>query len=96
MTTTVLLELAAAFWAILFRYVPAEWFAKLGKAGKRALMGGLVVLSGAVIYGAACAGILAPFNWNLACNEFGLNQIIQLVLAALVNQGTYHIIKEDK
>ena len=94
MTTVVLLDLAAALWAIIFRYVPAEWFAKLGKAGKRAIMGGLVVLSGALIYGAACTGVLAAFNWNLTCDEFGLNQIIQLVLAALVNQGTYHLIKE--
>jgi len=96
MTTVVLVDLAAALWAIIFRFVPAEWFAKLGKAGKRAIMGGLVVVSGAAIYGAACAGILAPFNWDLACNEFGLNQMIQLVLAALVNQGTYHMIREDK
>ena len=95
MTTTVLLQFAAALWSIIFRFVPAEWFDKLGKAGKRAIMGGLVVLSGALIYGAACAGFLEAFNWNLQCNEFGLNQIIQLVLAALVNQGTYNLIKKS-
>ena len=96
MTTTVLVAFAASLWAIVFRYVNPEWFAKQDKVVKRLIMGVFIVLSGVIIYGFACTGFLEALNWNLACNESGLQQIISLVMAALVNQGTYKLIEPKK
>ena len=96
MTTTVLLAFAAALLSIVFRYVNPDWFAKQDKVVKRLIMSCFVVLAGVVIYGGACTGLLDALNWNLPCNESGLQQIISLVMAALVNQGTYKLIEPKK
>ena len=98
MTTTVLLAFAAALLSIVFRYVPGSdgWWANQPPVAKRGLMAVFVILAGVIIYGSACLGFLEALNWNLACNESGMQQIISLVMAALVNQGTYKLIEPKK
>lgn len=99
MTTVVLLDLAAALWAVIFRYVPGStswWNTKATPIVKRLIMGGLVIASGFIVYGLACLGWMDAFNWSLACDADGMNQLIALVTAALVNQGTYNLIREKK
>ena len=96
MTTTVLLNFAAALLSFAFRYIPSAdgWWANQTKIVKRLIMALLVVASGGLIYGMSCLGWTQAFNWSLACNEDGLQQIINLVFAALVNQGTYKLIEK--
>ena len=96
MTTTVILNFAAALLSIAFRYIPSAdgWWVNQTKVIKRLIMALAVVLAGGIIYGMSCLGWTQAFNWNLACNEDGLQQIISLVTAALVNQGTYKLIEK--
>jgi len=99
MTTAVLLQFASAILSMVFRWVPKSegwWNTEAEPIVKRLIMFGLVVLSGAILYGMACLGWLDALNWNLACDESGLQQLLSLVFAVLVNQGTYNLIKEKK
>lgn len=96
MTTTVLINFAAAILSLVFRFVPSSegWWNSQPAIVKRLGMFVMVVLSAVVIYGATCAGFLGALNWNLTCDETGLQQLLGLVFAVLVNQGTYLLVKE--
>jgi hypothetical protein len=57
-------------------------------------MFGLVAVSAAILYGMSCLGWLDALNWSLACDENGIQQLLSLVFAVLVNQGTYKLIEK--
>ena len=97
MTTAVLLQFAASLLSIIFRFVPKSegWWNKVATPiVKRLIMAGLVTLSAAILYGMSCLGWLDALNWNLVCDSNGLQQLVSLVFAVLVNQGTYNLIKD--
>ena len=97
MTTAVLLQFAASLLSIIFRFVPKSegwWNTKAIPIVKRLIMAGLVTLSAAILYGMSCLGWLDALNWNLVCDSNGLQQLVSLVFAVLVNQGTYNLIKD--
>jgi len=100
MTTEVLIAIAGALLAVIFEYVPkaGSWWESLDKVLKRLVMAGMLLLAAGIVYGAACLGILAAFNWNLTCDQAGLSQLIQLWVAAVgVNTLTYTVIpKKEK
>jgi hypothetical protein len=97
MTTVVLLNFAAALWALIARFVPKAdgwWNTKATPFVKRLVMAGLVIASAFVLYGLSCLGWSQALNWTLTCDANGAQQLFGLVSAALVNQGTYNLIKD--
>lgn len=75
--------------SLIFEYVPGvhERFNKLDDGKKRGIMGLIVVLVSAVIFGLSCVN--SP--WNLVeCNDGGMWELIQVVGFALISNQTAH------
>ena len=100
MNTEVLLGIASALLAIVFEYIPksGNWWENLNKTLKRLVMAGFLLIAAGGVYAMTCAGLLAPFNWTLTCDEAGLTQLISLWVAAVgVNTLVYTAIpKKEK
>jgi hypothetical protein len=99
MTTTVIAGIAGAILSLFLKYVPGfrQKWALADANVKRFWMIFLLILAGALVYGAACAGFLGPLNWNLTCDANGLDKVIRLVFAAAsTNQITYLLAPEKK
>ena len=77
---------------LAFSYIPGlrAKFESLPAAQKQAVMGGLLVLGAAAVFGAACLGLID----SVACTEAGAVGLARVLLAALVaNQSVYHLTK---
>ena len=86
--------IAGVVLSLLFSYIPglSDWFAGLDKGNKQALMGVLLVLVAAGVFGLNCAHL---FDFGLACSTAGAVDFVQVLIAALVaNQGMYLITKK--
>ena len=87
--------IAGLILSLAFSYIPGlnTWFGALVAQQKQLIMGGLLIVIAAVIFGLGCAG-LAPSGVTVECTTAGAYGFIQIVIAALVaNQSTYLITK---
>lgn len=92
MNTTVLAGIAGTILALFFEWFPgvAGWFDKQTPIIKRVVMSASLIASAGVVYGLACAGLLADLNWNLTCDEAGLTKLLGILFAALATNQTFH------
>jgi hypothetical protein len=78
----------------LFSYIPGlnTSFAGLGSEVKRLIMGGILFLVAAGIYGLSCAGVGASFAVSVECTQEGLLGLVNVfVLAVIANQSAFAI-----
>jgi hypothetical protein len=90
MNAQTLSAIAGALLSLALAYIPGlrDWFGKQTGDVKRLVTAVLLLLVAAGSYGLACAG----WTTRIACDEAGLQSIVESFLAALVaNQGTYSI-----
>lgn len=89
--------LAGLVLSLLFSYVPGlkDWFDGLAATSKQLLMGVLLVVIAAVVFGLSCAGLGASLGISVACTVEGGYGFLQVLIAALVaNQSVYLITRK--
>lgn len=93
MSSELLASIAGIVLSLVFSYIPgvSTWFEKLLPSVKQAVMGGLLFLVAAAIFGLGCAGI----DVGVTCDVTGLIEMVQILIAALVaNQSAYLITRK--
>ena len=94
MTAESLALISGAVLSLLFSYIPGlnVKFAELGSEVKRLIMAGLLLVVAGSIYGLSCAGWGTSFGVEVACDQEGLLNLVQVfVIALIANQGAYAI-----
>lgn len=94
MSAEFLAGIAGVVLSLLFSYVPGlnAKFAALEATYKRLIMLALLFVTGAAVYGLACAGWAADFGLAVTCDKAGLVQLLQAFgVAAIANQGAYSL-----
>lgn len=79
--------------SLAFSYIPgvSAWFDGLTKENKQFVMGVLLVLSAAAVFGLSCAGVLD----SVACTKDGGIGFLSVLLSALfANQSVYLLTKK--
>lgn len=93
MTGELLSSIAGIVLSLIFSYIPGvkQWFGVLKPSMKQAVMGGLLLLVAASVFGLSCAGL----DVGVVCDVDGALGLLRLLIAALVaNQSTYLITKK--
>ena len=93
MNSEQLSAIVAGVLSLAFSYIPgvSVWFDGLQKEYKQALMGTLLVLSAAAVFGLSCAGLLD----SVACTKDGAIGFLSVLLSALfANQSVYLLTKK--
>lgn len=90
MTAEILGALAGSVLSLIVSYVPGveAWFNKLPRNYKQGVMGILIILVAAFVFGMSCSGFANYFT----CDKDGLAEWGRILWIVLVsNQGTYLI-----
>lgn len=85
--------IVAGLLSLAFSYVPgvSAWFDALPKENKQALMGVLLIVTAASVFGLSCAGVLD----SVACTKEGAIGFVSVLLSALfANQSIYLLTKK--
>ena len=93
MSSELLASIAGIVLSLVFSYIPGikQWFENLSPAVKQAVMGGLLLVVAAAIFGLSCLGI----EVGVSCSAEGALGLLRLLIAALVaNQSVYLITKK--
>ena len=96
-TPELLVSIVAAFLAVAFDWFPklAPWFETLSELKKRQLMGGLLLVTVAVIYGGICVKLF--FSPVYACEQTSLAELVKVAFLAIVtNLGVHNLTKPAK
>lgn len=91
MTAQVLSAAAGIVLSLGFSYVPklAPWYDAQEGTTKRLIMLGLLALVSVGVFGISCAGW---FNFNITCDQAGIEELVSAFFLALVaNQSTFLI-----
>jgi hypothetical protein len=93
---TVILNALSALSGFIFSFileipVVNTWFRNRGPSTRRLIVLGVLIVAAALIYGAACAGILTAIGVpGLTCDANGFYVLVQAVgIAFATNQATY-------
>lgn len=82
--------------SLAFSYIPGlqGWYDPLPNAKKQAIMGLLVIVAAAGVFGLSCAGIA---DVGLTCDKAGAVGLVVFVIEALVvNQAAHRMTKREK
>jgi choline-glycine betaine transporter len=94
MTADQLSATAGVVLSLGFSYVPGvnDWFESLKREHKQALMGALLVVVSAAVFGVSCSGVV---DVGIECSQDGAVGLAQTLIAALVaNQSAYLITRD--
>ncbi len=78
--------------SLVFSYIPGlnKWYEGLATDLKRAIMGGLLIVTSAAIFGLSCAGLGPDLGVTVACSKAGGIELLNVIIAALVaNQSAF-------
>lgn len=92
MTSDQLAGIAGIVLSIAFSFIPGlkDWYDKQTSQAKALVMLGLVVLTGAVVYGLSCAGFAEQLGIAVTCTQEGALGLIMAIIGVLVgNQSAY-------
>jgi hypothetical protein len=90
MDANLLAGIAGVLLSLGFSYIPGldVWFAGLPDTNKKLIMGGLIILTGAVAFGLSCADWFA----TITCNKEGATGLITAIgIALIANQGVFKL-----
>jgi len=93
-TPEALTGIAAAILALAFEYIPGleSRYGKLIPQHKALTMGGLLLLSAAIIFGLGCGNVL---DAGMTCDTQGaFDMFLVFLVSAGVNQGVFLLIKK--
>jgi len=96
-TPELLVSIVAAFLAAAFDWAPklAPWYDGLSGLKKQQLMGGLLLVTVAVIYGGICVRLF--FSPVYACEQTSLAELVKVAfLAIAANQTVHNLTKPAK
>lgn len=97
MDAVTLAAIAGAILSLLFTYLPwfKNWYEPLSAENKQLVMGVLLVLVAAGVFGLTCLGLADQFGWTLVCDVAGAIGFIKVLIAALMaNQSVYLITRK--
>ena len=89
-TPELLVSIVAVFLAVAFDWFPklAPWYDTLSELKKKQLMGGLLLLTVAVIYGGLCINLFASVIYT--CSQVSLAELVKVAFLAVMANQTFH------
>jgi len=95
MTSELLSSISGILLSLSFSYIPGlkRWFDTLDREYKQLVMGILLFLVSAAVFGLSCANILD----YVTCDREGILGLVRVFIAALIaNQSAYLITKREE
>ena len=92
MSAEALSSISGVLLSLAFSYIPglSRWYGSKDEDVKRLIMLGLIVLTGAAVFGLACGGLASDFGIGLTCDKAGVISLLKSIgAAAIFNQTAY-------